>query len=60
MMPGMMEEMQAKTAHLPPARTAADLSDSELTRLARLLGVPASQLKTRAQQTGEDAVEEAW
>lgn len=60
MMPGMMKEMQAKTAHLPPARTAADLSDSELTRLARLLGVPVSELKTRAQQPSEDMAEEAW
>lgn len=60
MMPGMIEEMQAKTAHLPPARTPADLDDGELTRLARLLGVPVSELKARAAQPRDEAVEEAW
>lgn len=60
MMPGMIEEMQAKTAHLPPARTPSDLDDGELTRLARLLGVPVRELKTRAAQSQDEAVEEAW
>lgn len=60
MMPGMIEEMQARTAHLPPARTPADLDQGELTRLARLLGVPASELKARAAQGRDEPREEAW
>lgn len=60
MMPGMIEEMQARTAHLPPARTPADLDQGELTRLARLLGVPVSELNARAAEGRDEPREETW
>ena len=60
MMPGMMEEMTSKTAHLPPARSAADLSDAELAKLAEIFGVPADELRDRAGSKADAVGSDAW
>lgn len=39
MMPEMTQAIQERTATLPPARTADDLSDAERARIAELLGI---------------------
>lgn len=62
MMPQMMDDMQSKTAHLPPMRRVEDLNEAELERLATLLGVSASELAARAKMAdaAEEVTEEAW
>lgn len=59
LMPAMMAEMEATTAHLPRPRSAADLDEEELGRLAQLLGTPAEELKARSRQSWEGAADEA-
>ncbi len=62
MMPQMIDDMQTRTAHLPPTRRIEDLNEAELERLAALFGVPANELAERAKaiDAAEAVAEEAW
>lgn len=49
-MPEIMTKVQAATAGLPKPKTAADLTDADREKLAKLLGVDPAKLKTSAKE----------
>jgi hypothetical protein len=49
-MPDIMQKVQAATANLPKPKTAADLTEADREKLAKLLGVDPAKLKTSAKE----------
>jgi hypothetical protein len=58
-MASMEAEMAALTADLPPARSLADLSPTELKGLAQLLGISVEDLQYQADWGAADAAADA-
>lgn len=53
MMPAMIENLQERSAQLPEPRRLFDLTDDEIERLSRLLGVPVEDVRAAAASDGK-------